>query len=269
MTAPRKYDECQLCGRSLLDLVGRIKFCSDECRAENERRKRIAKARKAGVRPKRDLAAALALTGIALANPREAGRYVGNCEDCGAEIRSVTGHKIVCADCRKKRQNERQRKGKLTLVCEVCAARFAHHNPQKKYCSRKCANAAIAARKRRGHTYHTCVCVICADQFISRRADAVTCSDECRAEKKRRDMRVGWVPEQLTCRCGTKFTQNVPAQIHCCERCNRAAKNEKDVARSQQERNARCRICGKSLVGLKRRKHYCSDACYSRRRSKK
>lgn len=85
-----------------------------------------------------------------------------------------------------------------TRTCSECDATFTPRNSLNIACSRACARARdtrLRREERRARAATVHICKICEQPFISTDPRIVTCSVECRQERRRETKR-GWYERQ-------------------------------------------------------------------------
>lgn len=197
---------CAVCGKPLPHR--RLLYCSDACRAEHERQKRLA------LTPK----------------PRTSHPWhTITCPDCGREVR-VHAKSYRCRECQREANQRanveckrRAAAGKTRQIgsvdiCRKCGNPYTVNSGAQLYC-KDCATAAIAegrrayakayyhdrydhepvaklerSQKRRLPRYDPIQCPICGSVFIPETERSVYCSKKC-ADEGRRKAAAAWAQD--------------------------------------------------------------------------
>lgn len=216
------------------------------------------------------------------------------CTECSKSFVPQHSTRKTCSkDCRQVRlfrqhlaRQETKRMAELQQATEQLGERTEAGGDQRISC-KNChelflpfsTSSKSTRKKKRVFCSHSCrlewrakstaerKCVICGVRFCGTKRGQVTCSPECRAERKRRRVleRLGGADtagtESRTCeRCGADFLGHKLAK-YCSQACLLATKNEREKQRVN--RAYRCKICGSDMshLDLKIHRYTCSDQC--------
>lgn len=191
--------ECENCGKKFIK-DHRIKFCSQECAYEYQKKKYTPK----GVR-----------------------KFI--CGHCGSEFES-SFKKIFCSkECASKfhgekhqKEREESRNSRNHKQCEVCGKEFIDKSSSltAKYCSDKCRREA----KRK-----TQICVKCGKEFLTNSKTQNRCSKECIEKYQSKTY------TRECNHCGELFTTKSEKQIYCSKKCARKVYNKNNELKRKRK----------------------------------
>src|SRR6185437_7889228 len=90
--------------------------------------------------------------------------------------------KLLCATCRRERQDRCAKPQYDLRPCETCATSFEPHRAEQRFCSPSCA------RRRSWPSCHIWpkICAECGQPFIARQPHYICCGPNCTAARKRK-----------------------------------------------------------------------------------
>lgn len=162
-----KYTKvCPICGKEFETNDNKQKYCSKECRHENNKVASREHYRIKNIKNKK-------------------------CPICGIKFETVYSKKIFCSrDCYTKHNNAINKKKYKKIKCIICGNTFIPKSSLNKYCSKEC-------RKERDSEYYKKArmankfnnkkikeCKFCKKSFVQKGNESL-CSDECRVKSKK------------------------------------------------------------------------------------
>lgn len=121
------------------------------------------------------------------------------CPECGVSFNTTSPVQSKCStkcresykERRKRERRSQQRKdARPWISCAVCNAKFQHHMPNVKYCSRKCARDAVNQRNQKPRMWVSGQCTECEQWFITEyrinhtRVCSIKCSSRLNNRKR-------------------------------------------------------------------------------------
>lgn len=172
------------------------------------------------------------------------------------------------------------KKGKnfVTKKCAYCDEDFKPVHPRIKYCVKEnvllkdqCRTKAELKKRRAGKFKLPFKnCALCKKEFQPLRENHFFCNQPCNTILMQREINREKVYKCKSCKKEFSTTKK-NARVYCGSPCTYVlAYNEKKKQKTLAKyENQKCKLCGKIIVGAKRKRIFCNDPCRYTKKNKK
>ena len=175
------------------------------------------------------------------------------CKNCGKEITTEGRALFCCADCQtifysKDIKKEIKAETLIKRICKYCGKEFETTNKKRLHCNEYCKNQYKYRRKKNNEIEEIKKnCIYCGTEFETKNLNKLYCSSKCAVNKRR------------TCKHCGKIYFGISEKQFCSVEC----------MKEHRKKIVKCKICGNEFETSTLHQKYCSDKCFSKRKSKK